>query len=81
MELPFSKSNPFNIQANPQALDLLDHMLVYDPKARYTAEECLNHPFLSDFKNRPKSKCKEVFDFSFDKIELDIDKLRKAIFD
>lgn len=56
-------------------------MLVYDPKARYTAEECLNHPFLQDYKNRPRPKCKETFDFSFDKIELNLDKLRTAIWE
>ena len=51
------------MQASEKALDLLNHMLVFDPKARYTAEECLNHPFLEEFKKRPRTKCKDVFDF------------------
>lgn len=60
------------IQASPKALDLLDHMLVYDPKARFTAEECLNHPFLEAYRNRPRPRCEEVFDFSFDKLNLTV---------
>lgn len=28
-------------------IDILDHMLVLDPAQRYTAEECLSHPFLA----------------------------------
>jgi mitogen-activated protein kinase 1/3 len=56
-------------------------MLVYDPKARFTAEECLNHPFLEEYRNRPRLKCREVFDFSFDKIEMTMDNLRKAIYE
>ena len=56
------------IQINEKAADLLDHMLTYDANARYTAEECLNHPYLEEYKKAPRVKCKEVFDFSFDKI-------------
>ena len=56
-------------------------MLVYDPKERYTAEECLNHPFLETFKSRPKAKCEEVFDFSFDKETMTKQALRDALFE
>lgn len=31
-------------------VDLLDKMLVLDPKKRYSVNECLNHPF---FKTSP----------------------------
>lgn len=37
---------------NKDAIDLLDHMLVYNPNERFTAEQCLNHPY---FANRRKS--------------------------
>jgi hypothetical protein len=49
---------------------MLDHMLTYDSRARYNAEECLNHPYLEEYRRAPRMKCKEVFDFSFDRIEL-----------
>ncbi len=32
-------------QANPLSLDLLTKMLAFNPNKRYTAEECLNHPY------------------------------------
>ncbi|KAH0790498.1 CMGC family protein kinase [Histomonas meleagridis] len=31
--------------ADPQLLDLLEHIFVYSPSKRITAEQCLNHPF------------------------------------
>lgn len=68
------------IQANPVALDLLDHLLVYDPRVRYTAEECLNHPYFNDFKRQPQKLCQETFDFSFDTVETTYENLRKAIY-
>lgn len=50
-------------------LDLLDHMLEYNPKKRYTVEECLNHPYLEKFRKFERVKCTTEFDFSFDKVE------------
>lgn len=37
-------------QANPVGLDLLSKMLAFNPNKRYTAEECLNHPY---FEGKP----------------------------
>ena len=34
--------------ADPLAIDLLKHMLQFNPKKRYTAEEALEHPFLKN---------------------------------
>ena len=58
------------LKISEKASDLLDHMLTYDANARYSAEECLKHPYLEEYKKAPKIKCREIFDFSFDKIEL-----------
>lgn len=30
---------------DPLCADLLNHMLVYNPRKRYTVEECLKHPY------------------------------------
>lgn len=36
----------------PEAIDLLEKMLLYDHNERITAEEALNHPFLSPVKHQ-----------------------------
>lgn len=52
---------------DPQALDLIDKMLAFDPKHRPSAEEALGHPFLAayhfpdDEPAHPK-----IFDFGFE---------------
>ncbi len=35
--------------ANPQAVDVLDKLLVLDPDYRLTAEKALAHPYFSNF--------------------------------
>ena len=32
--------------ANPNAIDLVEKMLVFNPEKRYSIEQCLNHPYL-----------------------------------
>lgn len=44
--------------ASPAALDLLAQMLRFDPRARITVEEALNHPFLRPVR-RKKSKAEQ----------------------
>jgi serine/threonine protein kinase len=56
-------------------------MLDYDYKARYTAEECLNHPFLREIRQKSTLvQCEKAFDFSFDDIPMEIPAIREAIY-
>lgn len=36
-------------KANPQALDLLDRLLTFDPSKRITVTEALAHPYVADY--------------------------------
>ena len=66
-------------KANPQALDLLDKMLAFDPSSRISVEEALEHPYLQiwhDASDEPT--CPTTFDFHFEAVE-EIGAMRQMI--
>ncbi|KAJ4299429.1 Serine/threonine kinase mps1 [Kalmusia sp. IMI 367209] len=66
-------------QANPDALDLLDRMLAFDPSSRISVEEALEHRYLHiwhDASDEPN--CPTTFDFHFEVVE-DIGEMKKMI--
>lgn len=66
-------------QANPDALDLLDRMLAFDPSSRISVEDALEHRYLHiwhDASDEPS--CPETFDFQFEVVE-DVPEMRKMI--
>ena len=68
-------------QANPDALDLLDKMLTFDPSSRISVEEALEHRYLHiwhDASDEPA--CSTTFDFHFEVVE-DVQEMRKMILD
>lgn len=77
-KIPFERLFP---NANPQALDLLDRMLAFDPSKRISVEEALEHPYLQiwhDASDEPT--CPTTFDFHFEVID-DVQEMRKMILD
>ena len=80
--LPFMPKVPFQrlfAQANPDALDLLDRMLAFDPSSRISVEDALEHRYLHiwhDASDEPS--CPETFDFHFEVVE-DVPEMRKMI--
>lgn len=65
--------------ANPDALDLLDRMLAFDPSSRISVEEALEHRYLHiwhDASDEPA--CPTTFDFHFEVVE-DVPEMRKMI--
>jgi mitogen-activated protein kinase 7 len=67
--------------ANPDALDLLDHMLAFDPSSRISVETALEHPYLHiwhDASDEPG--CPTTFNFDFEVVE-DVGEMRKMILD
>jgi len=68
--------------ANPIALDLLEKMLTFNPKKRYTVDQCISHPYFEGFhdpENEPIPTAK--FDWSFDEVELTKENLQSMIYD
>lgn len=77
-KIPFTQAFP---DANPEALDLLEKMLTFDPADRITVDEALEHPYLRIW-HEPTDEpvCPEEFDFSFEEVE-DMDSMRQMILD
>jgi mitogen-activated protein kinase 7 len=75
---PFTSLFP---NANPDALDLLNHMLAFDPSSRISVEEALEHPYLHiwhDASDEPG--CPTTFNFDFEVVE-DVGEMRRMILD
>lgn len=82
--LPFMPKKPFPSlfpNANPDALDLLDKMLAFDPSSRISVEQALEHPYLQiwhDASDEPD--CPTTFNFDFEVVE-DVGEMRRMILD
>lgn len=65
--------------ANPDALDLLDLMLAFDPSSRISVEEALEHRYLHiwhDASDEPA--CPTTFEFHFESVE-EVPEMREMI--
>lgn len=77
-KIPFQQLFP---RANPDALDLLDRMLAFDPSQRISVEEALEHRYLGiwhDASDEPV--CPTTFDFSFETVD-EVPDMRLMILD
>lgn len=82
--LPFMPKADFAAlfrSANPDALDLMDRMLAFDPSRRISVEEALEHRYLAiwhDASDEPS--CPSTFDFTFEVVD-DVGEMRRMILD
>ncbi|KAJ9075278.1 MAPK protein hog1 [Entomophthora muscae] len=60
--------------ADPEAIDLLEKMLVFDPRKRISASEALSHPYIECYHDESDEPvATEVFDWSFSDADLPIE--------
>ena len=57
--------------ADPRAVELLTHLLTFDPDSRFTAEQALSHPYLSDLRVEAEERTYEgsTADFAFEDVK------------
>ncbi|GBG76729.1 hypothetical protein CBR_g22947 [Chara braunii] len=67
---------------DPEAADLMNRMLIYDPTRRITVEEALSHPYLRslhDINDEPR--CDTPFEFDFEQPDLIEDRIKDLIYE
>mmetsp|Transcript_21929 Transcript_21929/g.36329 ORF Transcript_21929/g.36329 Transcript_21929/m.36329 type:complete len:353 (+) Transcript_21929:170-1228(+) len=68
-------------KANPLAIDLLEKMLVFDPKRRCNADEALEHPYLAELHDpNDEPVALQIFTFEFEDKELTRKDLKELIY-
>lgn len=80
--LPQKPPIPLNTifpKAGPEALDLLQKLLAFDPSNRIDVNAALGHPYLQIWHDpNEEPTCPQLFDFSFENVD-DIDDMRAMI--
>nr|CCA18023.1 mitogenactivated protein kinase putative [Albugo laibachii Nc14] len=78
-QVPLSSIYP---RASGGCMDLLEKMLVFDPRKRITIEQALEHPYLSSLRDKNLEKTSATpFDFAFEDCDLTRIKLQELIFE
>ncbi|XP_018103537.1 mitogen-activated protein kinase 14 isoform X1 [Xenopus laevis] len=67
--------------ANPQAVDLLEKMLVLDTDKRITAAEALAHSYFAQYHDPDDEPIAEPYDQSFESRELDIEEWKRLTYE
>ncbi|XP_078595823.1 mitogen-activated protein kinase 14-like isoform X4 [Branchiostoma floridae x Branchiostoma japonicum] len=67
--------------ANPDAVDLLDKMLILDTDKRLTAEQALEHPYMRQYHDPTDEPTAAAYDDSFEKMELGVAEWRKLMYE
>ncbi|KAJ3031340.1 MAPK protein hog1 [Rhizophlyctis rosea] len=77
-KIPFTKRFP---NADPMAVDILEKMLVFDPRKRINAEQALAHPYLAPYHDPSDEPVAEsVFDWSFTEADLSVEEWKERIY-
>lgn len=69
-------------QSNPQALDLIDRMLQFNPNKRLTVEEAIQHPYLASLHDpNDEPCCPQPFSFPIEDAVVNDDTIRDLVYD
>ncbi|ERM95719.1 mitogen-activated protein kinase homolog NTF6 [Amborella trichopoda] len=75
---PFSEKFP---DLSPEAIDLVEKMLVFDPCKRISVEEALRHPFLSSLHEiNEEPICSSPFNFDFEQASFTEEDIKELIY-
>uniref|UniRef100_A0A8C7LPN7 mitogen-activated protein kinase n=1 Tax=Oncorhynchus mykiss TaxID=8022 RepID=A0A8C7LPN7_ONCMY len=80
-QMPKRNFSDVFIGANPQAVDLLEKMLVLDTDKRITAAEALAHPYFSQYHDPDDEPEADPYDQSFESRDLDIEEWKRLTFE
>ncbi|XP_029483736.1 mitogen-activated protein kinase 14A-like isoform X1 [Oncorhynchus nerka] len=80
-QMPKRNFSDVFIGANPQAVDLLEKMLVLDTDKRITAAEALAHPYFSQYHDPDDEPEADPYDQSFETRDLDIEEWKRLTFE
>ncbi|KMZ57151.1 hypothetical protein ZOSMA_89G01040 [Zostera marina] len=65
----------------PKAIDLVEKMLIFDPRKRITVEAALEHPYLSSLHDKSDEPVSEnQFEHSFDDSDMSMEQMKEAIY-
>ncbi|CEP63227.1 mitogen-activated protein kinase HOG1 LALA0_S07e05336g [Lachancea lanzarotensis] len=77
---PVSFSDRFK-NVEPDAVDLLEKMLVFDPNKRITAADALTHPYLAPYHDpSDEPEAEAIFDWHFNDADLPVDTWRVMMY-
>ncbi|CAG9314859.1 unnamed protein product [Blepharisma stoltei] len=72
--------NIINPEAPPEAIDLLEKLLAFNPSQRLTVEEALRHPYLADLHDSDEEPVsQETIAFEFEDAELSFDQMKALL--
>ncbi|GEQ68067.1 hypothetical protein JCM33374_g1733 [Metschnikowia sp. JCM 33374] len=79
--IPFSERFASCTHVEPEAIDLLSKMLIFDPKKRISAAEALQHPYMEPYHDpTDEPVCETKFDWSFNDADLPVDTWRVMMY-
>lgn len=71
-----------SVAPTPQALDLIDKMLVFDPNKRINVEQALEHPYLASLHDvNDEPSCDKPFDYDFENEDFTEELIADIIYD